>query len=218
MSGAPTPPDGKGTGTFRCRQATEPGRPADAARKYRTIVADPPWEYDEGFPSGVARPDGTFVRWTYELPYEAMSVEDLAGIPVRELAHPEGARLFLWTTNKYLPAAFGLLGAWGFRYGQTLTWAKTSHVPPFTTSIAPQASEYLIYAYCGHPAERTGSFPSTVIASPRGKTQHSRKPEGFLDLIEACSPGPYLEMFARRNRMGWDTWGNEALNHVELAG
>ena len=185
--------------------------------RYRTIVADPPWAYDEGFPSGVARPDGSLERWTYELPYESMTLEDLAAIPVREWADPAGARLFLWTTNKYLRAAFDLLEAWGAKYGQTITWAKTSHVPPFTTSIAPQASEYLLYAYWGKPPARLGSFPSTVIASPRGFTEHSRKPEGFLDLVEAVSPGPYLEMFARRQRLGWDTWGNESLEHVEVA-
>ena len=184
--------------------------------KYATIVADPPWEYDEGFPSGVARPDGSLERWTYELPYESMSLADLEALPIAELADPAGCRLFMWTTNKYLPAAFGLLRAWGFRYGQTIVWAKTSHVPPFSTSIAPQASEYLLYGYTGKPAPRTGSFPSTVIASPRGFTDHSRKPEGFLDIIEALTPGPYLEMFARRNRLGWDTWGNQALVHTEV--
>jgi N6-adenosine-specific RNA methylase IME4 len=185
--------------------------------RYRTIVADPPWEYDEGFPSGVARPDGSLERWTYELPYDAMTFADIAAIPVRDWADVDGARIFLWTTNKYLPRSYGLLtDGWGFTYGQTIVWAKTSHVPPFATSIAPQASEYLLYGYCGKPPARTGNFPSTVIASPRGFTSHSRKPEGFLDLIESTCPGPYLEMFARRNRIGWDTWGDEALAHVEL--
>jgi N6-adenosine-specific RNA methylase IME4 len=160
--------------------------------------------------------DGSLRRWTYELPYASLSVEQLRAFPVRELADVEGARIFLWTTNKYLPASFGLLSAWGFKYGQTIVWAKTSHVPPFVTSIAPQTSEYLLYGYVGSPPKRTGSFPSTVIASPRGETAHSRKAEGFLDLIEASCPGPYLELFARRNRLGWDTYGDDALSHVEL--
>lgn len=155
--------------------------------KYRTIVADPPWRYDEGFPSGVARPDGSLERWTYELPYESMTDDELAEIPVADFADPEGCRLFMWTTNKYLPRSFGLLERWGFKYGQTIVWAKTSHVPPFTTSIAPQASEYLLYGYSGKPAPRMASFPSTVIASPRGFTEHSRKPEGFLDSIPRSS-------------------------------
>ena len=178
--------------------------------KYRTIVADPPWKYDEGFPQGPAHGNN---RSTVDLPYEAMSLEEIKALPVHELAE-KAAWLFLWTTNKYLPHAFPIIGAWGFEYRQTITWHKTGCPSPFVTSLAPSHSEFLLIARRG-ACERTGSFPSSVVDGP-AQTRHSAKPELFLDLIERATPGPRLEMFARRQRLGWDTWGNEALEHVEL--
>lgn len=182
--------------------------------RYRTIVADPPWEYDEGFPSGIVSAAGEVKRWTYHLPYESMSLAAIADLPVPSLADRD-ARLFLWTTNKWLPSAFMVMDSWGFHYAQTITWEKTSHVAPFVTSVAPQASEYLLYGYRGRPANRAGAFPSTVIRANRPET-HSRKPEAFMDYIEAIGEEPFLEIFSRRARFGWDTWGDEALNHLEV--
>jgi N6-adenosine-specific RNA methylase IME4 len=183
--------------------------------RYRTIVADPPWEYDEGFPSGIVSAAGEVKRWTYQLPYPSMPLAEIAALPVSDLADRD-ARLFLWTTNKWLPSAFAVITSWGFRYAQTIVWEKTSHVAPFVTSVAPQASEYLLYAYRGKPTGREGAFPSTVIRANRSE-DHSKKPEAFMDYIEAIGDAPRLEMFSRRSRFSWDTWGDEALNHVELS-
>jgi len=103
-------------------------------------------------------------------------------------------------------AAFMVMSEWGFAYRQTLVWHKT---------VAPNCAEFLLVGVIGKP-KRIGRIPSNVIK--RGPHhEHSRKPELFCDLIEQVSPGPYLELFARRNRLGWDTWGNEALCHVDLA-
>jgi N6-adenosine-specific RNA methylase IME4 len=180
--------------------------------KYRTIVADPPWHYAEGFPSGVGRER----RWTVDLPYSGMTVDEIKALTVASLAESDGARLFLWTTNKYLRAAFDVMEAWGFKYGQTITWHKTGCPSPFPTSIAPQHSEYLLYGHRGKPGRRTGSFPSSVVAAPQ-QTRHSAKPEMFIDLVEQVSPGPYVELFARRARFGWDYWGDESLGTAEVA-
>lgn len=189
---------------------------------YRTIVADPPWEYPEGFvsvwPEGQSRGGEVAVR---ELPYSSMTVAAIADLPVRNLATKD-ARLFLWTTNRFLPEAFSVLESWGARYRQTLVWHKTNP-SPLGGSVAPNSCEYVLVATWGNP-KRLGRAKSSVVTCPRVKESfcdsrenHSRKPEVFLDLIECVSGGPYLELFSRRNRLGWDTWGDEALEHVEMA-
>lgn len=182
--------------------------------RYRTIVADPPWHY-EGF-SGYQGTPGTD-NWRVvrkALPYAAMSVEQIAALPVVDLAE-KNARVFLWTTSRYLPDAFGILSSWGFQYRQALVWHKTGRPFPFGGSVAPIHAEFLLVGARGVPA-RLSRLKSSVVAIPRPHL-HSQKPDAWLDLIEQVSPGPYLELFARRQRLGWDTWGNEALNHVELS-
>jgi N6-adenosine-specific RNA methylase IME4 len=178
--------------------------------KYRTIVADPPWPYDKR-PIGGARP-GEFGQ-ARPFPYPTMSLSDIALLPVDDLAEDDAA-LWLWTTNRYLRAAFDLIAEWGFRYRQTLVWGKNNPMP--VGAVAPSAAEFLLFAKRGKP-EMGWAFPSSVIvtARPAGR-RHSTKPECFMDWIEACSPAERLEMFARRNRLGWDTWGNESLEHVSI--
>ena len=177
--------------------------------KYRTIVADPPWDYPEGFALG----PGHGVLEVRQLPYAPMSLEAIAELPVRALAD-DACRLFLRTTNRYLDDSFDVMRAWGFRYRQTLVWHKTDANLP--GSIAPNSAEFLMVAVRGMPP-RLGTLPSAVLACTRSGG-HSTKPEVWLDWIEAVSPAPRLEMFARRQRLGWDTWGNEAHCHVDLDG
>ena len=182
--------------------------------KYRTIVADPPWHY-EAFATA---PAGAPMRHHDPLPYSSMSEEEILalGNDVRALTAPGGAFLFLWTTNRYLPVAFDVMGAWGFRYRQTLTWHKVGCPSPFGGTVAPPHSEFLLVGRRGGNVAMIGErFPSSVIPAPTQRS-HSTKPDVFLDLIERVAPGPYLEMFARRQRLGWDTWGNEALEHVQI--
>lgn len=186
---------------------------------YRTIVADPPWHYD-GFPTLLGegpRSDGQRRKMHSErrpLPYPSMTVDEISAldIPAAPTAH-----LFLWTTNRYLPDAFRVMEAWEFTYTQTLVWLKERHAP-FVASVAPNHCEYLLVGRRGD-LRWAGSLPSNVIeiaSSPNAKARaHSRKPEAFLDHIENISPGPYLEMFSRRARLGWDTWGDEALHGTE---
>jgi N6-adenosine-specific RNA methylase IME4 len=150
------------------------------------------------------------------MPYQGMSLDQIAALRVRDCAEAN-SRLFLWATNTYLPAAFTILESWGFAYKQTLVWHKTGNPSPFVHHLAPGHSEFLLVATLGKPA-RTGTLLSSVIAVDANPMvlRHSQKPEAFLDLVESVSPGPYLELFARRNRLGWDTWGDEALQHVEI--
>jgi N6-adenosine-specific RNA methylase IME4 len=181
--------------------------------RYRTIVADPPWSYD-GYASmpGFAGKKGHATK-VVPLPYETMTVEQIEALPVGDLAESD-SMLFVWTTNLYLPRVFGVAEAWGFSYRQTLVWHKTGNPSPFGGSVAPNHAEYLVVAARGKP-EITGRLAGSVIAAQKPYA-HSQKPECFLDYIETLSPGPYVELFARRQRLGWDTWGDEALNHVEM--
>lgn len=175
--------------------------------KYRTIVADPPWDYGA---DGLRQPMnvGRESQHRDPMPYASMSLAEIAALPVREMAEDD-SRCFLWTTNRFLPDSFDILEAWGFLYRQMLVWHKTRSSP--IGHIGPNRAEFLLVGRRGRPGMKS-RFPSSVItATPM---THSAKPEVFLDYIEAACYGPYLELFARRNRLGWDTWGNEALEHV----
>lgn len=176
---------------------------------YQTIVADPPWDHSDGFGYKLTSGSDSPIELR-PLPYQTMTIEDIIELPVRSFSS-RNCRLFLWTTNRWLPDSYDVMAAWGFRYAQTIVWDKPD-VNPLGGSLAPNA-EFLLVGRRGAPA-RLGKFPGPVVRINR--QAHSAKPEAFLDLIESVSPGPYLELFARRQRLGWDTWGNEALCHVDL--
>jgi N6-adenosine-specific RNA methylase IME4 len=177
-----------------------------SSRRYRTIVVDPPWDYPEGFALGPGHGE-LEIR---PLPYPSLSIEEIAALPVAGFAD-RSCRLFLWTTNRYLRDAFDVMEAWGFRYTQTLVWHKTD--ANLVGSVAPNSAEFLLVGRRGFPA-RGVSLPSAVFSVPR-RGPHSTKPECFLDYIESVSQPPYLEMFSRRARFGWETWGDEALHGTE---
>lgn len=197
---------------------TEPTRPLE---KYRTIVADPPWHY-EPFPVGAGqakayaerRGERYDAKRAKPMPYSTLSVAEIAGLPVLEMAEAD-AHCYLWTTNRYLRSGFDVLGAWGFRYSQALAWCKTP------MGLGPGATyantlEFVLLGKRGSlaPFRR---WDTAWFNWPRLGRQHSRKPEAFLDLVEQVSPGPYLELFARRARFGWDYWGDESLGTAEVA-
>lgn len=177
--------------------------------KYRTIVADPPWPYGkfgsyswrEGRASGKAR----------DLPYPVMALEAITALPVADLAEPD-AHLYVWTTQRFLRDTYEIVEAWGFVPGCLLVWCKSPH--GFNPGGAFGSTvEFVLTAKRGNLGH-IGKVERQWWNWSRGA--HSQKPEAFLDAVETVSPGPYLELFARRNRLGWDTWGNEAIEHVEL--
>lgn len=177
-----------------------------APERYRTIVADPPWDLGQTgftFHGGANRPS--------HVPYPTLTVDEIAAMPVNELADDD-AHLYLWTTNRFLRAAFDVLDAWGFTYSTPLVWAKAVRgwMPGGTF---PSHAEFVLYGRRGTP-ETLGRADRQVFEWPR--SGHSVKPEAFLDLVETISPGPYLEVFARRARLGWHVYGNEVDSHVEL--
>lgn len=179
---------------------------------YRTIVADPPWAY-EGFASQPGDPRKPHRKIKADaLPYGSMTVDQIKALAVQDLAAAD-ARLFLWTTNRYLPASLEIATAWGFEYTQTLVWHKTGNPSPFGGSVAPIHAEFLLVARRGSP-DVLGRWETSVIAAPK-PYKHSQKPDVFLDLVERVSPGPYAELFSRRARFGWDyPIGDQALGGV----
>lgn len=181
--------------------------------RYRTIVADPPWHYGDPFGGFNAGGTGRMVR--RHLPYPSMPLADITALPIADLADTHGANLFLWTTNRHLPDAFKVMKAWGACYRQMLVWHKTGS-SPITGSVAPTACEFLLFGRIGDGAPIGKKWRDPLVTTKRVANQHSRKPDVFLDLVEQVSPGPYVELFARRQRIGWDTWGNEALEHVTI--
>lgn len=184
---------------------------------YRTVVADPPWHYgttQNGFTTHTENIHGRPGVKRSPIPYETMSLDEIKALPVADLSDASGAHLYLWTTNTHLRHAWDVCEAWGFRYSTLLVWCKrpmgAAGFPAF-----PCSTEFIVFA-------RRGTLPYKERAVSNWwewpRKAHSQKPEAFLDLVEAVSPGPYLELFARRNRLGWDTWGNEAFEHLEIGG
>jgi N6-adenosine-specific RNA methylase IME4 len=149
------------------------------------------------------------------MPYSTMSVEEISELPIAELAEPD-AHLYLWTTQRYLWDARRVVDAWGFTPSCTLVWCKPAagvHGGAFVANV-----EFVIFCRRGSLAHKERVLGQWFQWKRPGVGFHSRKPEAFLDLVEQVSPGPYLELFARRQRLGWDTWGDEALEHVEMGG
>ena len=175
-------------------------------RHYGCVVADPPWQYAEGWPAwndnGERKP----------LDYSQMTLDEIKALPVGKLLKHEGY-LFLWTTNRYLEEGFKVCRAWTCVPRQTLTWCK----PPrgkgpggmFATTTEFVIIAQRIGANSNARGVRTNGdrVDTSWFEWPRYK--HSEKPEAFQDVVERVCPGPYLEIFARRKRLGWHAWGNE---------
>lgn len=204
--------------------------------RYATVVVDPPWPMPETGKTtrgetdskgvytakGGRVVDGTW--WgkhrggTIKLPYQTMTLKDIGRLPVSDLAKKD-AHLYVWTTNRFLEDTYGIVRAWGFRPAQMLVWCK----PPMGVGFGGAftvTTEFILFARRGtlaHAHRQDSSWWNWSRVYENGHIAHSAKPEAFLDLVEQVSPGPYLEMFARRNRLGWDTFGDESLGHVELA-
>lgn len=170
--------------------------------KYRTIVADPPWDVKAG-------PGWNSNGRSRDLVYPTMTVDEIAALKVPAA---DDAHLYLWTINAYVVQAYMIARAWGFKPSTLLTWCKQPNGLGLGGAFS-LTTEHVLFCRRGKLAA-VNRYDSSWFQWPRGV--HSAKPEAFLDLVEIVSPGPYLELFARRQRLGWDTWGNESLCHVDL--
>jgi N6-adenosine-specific RNA methylase IME4 len=166
-------------------------------RQFATVLADPPWEHQQRGQLGA------------EQHYALMPLSHIAALPLRRhLA--DDAHLWLWVTNASLWAGKQVMEAWGFHYRSILTWIK----PRFGLGqYLRNQTEHLLFGIRGNAPIRFRSQWSWLYAPVQA---HSHKPEEQYAVIERCSPGPYLELFARRPRPGWTVWGNEVDSDVEL--
>ena len=190
--------------------------------EFRTIVADPPWQYSGGGPKAYA-PDGNFEGRLSPASgvdsaqrYGAMSSEEICALqpPAAENAH-----LYLWTTNSFMVEAHEVARVWGFEPKTILTWGKVKQDGSPSMKMGYYfrgATEHVVFAVRGSLRLRTERALPTLLLWPR-IPGHSVKPDAFYDLVEEASPGPFLELFARRARLGWERWGDEADSTVELA-
>lgn len=190
-------------------------------KKYRVVLADPPWEY--GNPRalvgvggrGVPKPEWTQVDVSKK--YPTLSLDGLRSLSIPAA---DNALLFMWVTNPFLCDGSGaeVVRAWGFKPKTVITWGKVQSdgtSPSMKTGHwFRSASEHVIFAVRGK-VPRPEGFPALPTWFPHARTPHSVKPDTIHKYAElACPEGPWLEMFARRGRPGWDVWGNQAPDSV----
>jgi len=168
--------------------------------QFRCIVADPPWRLTTG-PEVF---NGTGERGGQPLPYEQMSLEEISALPVEKSA-ADDSHLYLWTTNRYVEAAYSVARAWGFKPSTLLVWAKTPRGVGLGDTYR-LTTEFVLYARRGSLREKC-VIETSWFNWPRGR--HSVKPEKFYHMVETVNHAPFLEMFARKPRSGWTVWGNE---------
>lgn len=150
-----------------------------------------------------------------------MSQEEIASLPVVELAE-DNAHLYLWVTNPVLteqrlrggPNVFEIVRRWGFEPKTMLTWVKSENGSGLGWYYRGD-TEHVVFGVRGNSPIASSQRISNVFRHPRGR--HSKKPNSFFARVESVSPGPYLEMFAREQRPGWEVWGNEVKTNARVA-
>lgn len=177
-------------------------------KKYETIYADPPWRFQNR--TGKVAPEHKRLNR-----YETMSLEEIKALPVREITGDK-AHLYLWVPNALLPDGLAVMDAWGFEYKGNLIWEKIRKDGyPDGRGVGfyfRNVTEILLFGI------KKKSAPNRTLAPARSqvnlirsqKREHSRKPDEFIPIIEACSQSPRIELFARGDREGWDMWGDQA--------
>ncbi len=180
-------------------------------KKYRTIYADPPWQFQNR--TGKVAPEHKRLAR-----YGTMCLEDIKQLPVEDLAD-EKCHLYLWIPNALLPQGLDVMKAWGFEYKTNIIWEKVRHDGnPDGRGVGfyfRNVTEMLLFGIRGGNNRTLAPARSQVNLFRSHKREHSRKPDEIIPIIEACSPGPYLELFARGDRPGWDMWGDQASEDYE---
>ena len=167
--------------------------------KYKTIVVDPPWAYDNTWNQVGADGDGIRGAAAH---YDTMSLQEIATFPIDEWAEAE-AHLYLWTTNSHIMHAFPLIEAWGFEYKTKITWIKAPGLG--MGSYYRNTTEDCLFAIRGGLKCLRANVPTHLITRQR---RHSSKPPEFYETVESMSPGPRLDAFSRTWHPGFDQWGD----------
>ena len=172
-------------------------------KKYNTIVIDPPWNITM---SGKVK-RGREHRKT-ALTYKTMSLEEIKyKIPISQIAN-KGCHIYCWTTNKMLRETFNVLEEWSVNFHLVLVMVKPSGIAPAMGYVF--GSEFCLLGFYGKPMQKFLNIGKlNWIQNLNGDGKHSVKPDKFYELVEAMSPAPRIDIFARRKREGWDVYGNE---------
>ncbi len=174
-------------------------------KKYKTILVDPPWQFSNR--TGKVAPEHRRLNR-----YSTLALEEIKKIPVA-LAAAESSHLYLWVPNALLKEGLQVMEAWGFNYKTNIVWHKVrKDGEPDGRGVGfyfRNTTELVLFGIRGKmrtlpPGRRQVNIVKSM------KREHSRKPDELYSLIETCSPGPYLELFARGERAGWNAWGNQA--------
>lgn len=175
-------------------------------RKFATILADPPWQFQNR--TGKVAPEHKRLNR-----YGTLDLDEIKALPV-ENAAANTSHLYLWVPNALLPEGLAVMEAWGFQYKSNLVWHKIrKDGGPDGRGVGfyfRNVTELILFGVRGKNARTLSPGRSQVNFMATRKREHSRKPDEQYDLIEACSPGPFLELFARGDRSGWTVWGNQA--------
>lgn len=176
------------------------------SKTFKTILADPPWQFTNR--TGKMAPEHRRLSR-----YSTMTLDDIKGLPVSDVGAAT-SHLYLWVPNALLPEGIEVMRAWGFSYKSNIVWHKIRKdggsdgrgVGFYFRNV----TELVLFGVRGKNARTLAPGRRQVNLLATRKREHSRKPDELYDIIEACSSGPFLELFARGSRKGWTTWGNQA--------
>ena len=179
--------------------------------KFSTILADPPWQFENR--TGKIAPEHKRLSR-----YSTLTLDEICELPVADFA-ADTAHLYLWVPNALLPNGIQVMKAWGFRYVSNIVWHKVRKdggsdgrgVGFYFRNV----TELLLFGVRGRNARTLGPGRSQVNMIQTRKREHSRKPDEQYEIIEACSWSPYLELFSRGRRSGWTAWGHQADENYE---
>ncbi len=201
------------SGNSLFREPSEAGRSAAAdllayvgERRFGTILADPPWQFENR--TGKVAPEHKRLSR-----YGTLHLEDIKALPVSRIA-ASPCHLYMWCPNALLPEGLEVMEAWGFKYKSNLVWHKIRKdggsdgrgVGFYFRNV----TELILFGVRGTNARTLAPGRSQVNYISSRKREHSRKPDEQYPIIEACSPGPHIELFARGSRKAWAIWGNQA--------
>ncbi len=177
-------------------------------KEYAAILADPPWRFLNR--TGKIAPEHKRLSR-----YDTLSFEEIQQIPVQSVAAAK-SHLYLWVPNALLPEGLAVMKAWGFNYKSNIVWHKVrKDGGPDGRGVGfyfRNTTELVLFGIRGSMRTLSPGRSQVNIIRTQ-KQEHSRKPDALYELIERCSPGPYLEIFARGNRKGWDVFGDQALEY-----
>jgi len=175
-------------------------------KKFSTILADPPWQFQNR--TGKVAPEHKRLNR-----YGTMTLPEICDLPVQDIA-ADRAHLYLWVPNALLPDGLEVMKAWGFKYVSNIIWEKVRlDGQPDGRGVGfyfRNVTEILLFGTRGKNVRTLDPARSQVNVMRTRKREHSRKPDEQYDIIESCSWGPRLEMFSRGKRRGWEVWGNQA--------